>query len=324
MKSPGVVWPAAGEVELREVEVRDPGPGELRLEAEMTMISPGTERAWWLNLPNTGSRFPRQVGYNFVGRVHAVGAGVDEYVVGDRVVAGANHAAHVTTPLETVLPVPTDLASEEAVFFHMGIFAIQGVRRARIEIGESVAVVGQGLIGSLAMQLSRLNGGLPVWAVDRAKERLEISMACGADRAVNADVSEDLSALEQEGAEVVIEATGAPEPIKTALRIARPSGRVVLLASTRGETSVNFYADVHAKGLTLLGAHSGARPDFDSRPGVWTWRGDGRAMLELLRWKRLNVRPLITHTLGWEESIGAYEALKAWDSSALGVILRWK
>ena len=122
---------------------------------------------------------------------------------------------------------------------------------------------------------------------------------------------------------MVIEATGAPEPINAALKMAAPAGRVVLLASTRGETQVNFYRDVHKKGLSVLGAHNGARPPLESRPGVWTWQEDAGAVLELLRYGRLEVAHLITHRLPGSEASAAYELLKQWDPGLLGVVLQW-
>ena len=324
MKTRGVIWTAPGEVEVQGVELSEPGPGQLLLEAEVTMISPGTERAWWLNLPNTASRFPRATGYNFVGRVIEIGEGVDTLMAGDRVAASASHAAHALADVGTVLPIPDEVPDEAAVFFHMGIIAIQGVRRARIELGEPVVVIGQGIVGQLATQLSRANGGFPVTAVDRAPARLEISLRCGADRVVEADDGEAMAALVETGAPVVIEATGAPEPINTAIDIACYGGRVVLLASTRGDTTVNFYDGVHLKGLILHGAHNGARPRAESRPGVWSWRDDGSAVFELLRGRRLDVAPLITHRLPGERAADAYARLKAWDTEPLGVLLQWK
>ena len=324
MKTHSLILTASGEVAVQEVDLPAPGPGQVQLAAQVTMISPGTERAWWLNLPNTASRFPRATGYNFVGRVVALGEGVDHFRENDRVAAAASHSAHVTTSVETVLPIPDEVSDEAAVFFHMGIFAMNGVRISRIELGEPVIVLGQGIIGQLAMQFSRANGGFPITAVDRAASRLEISRRCGADRVVAADDVEAMGALIEEGAPVVVEATGAPEPINTAIDMARYGGRVVLLASTRGETLVNFYQGVHMKGLTLHGAHSGARPQSESRPGSWSWRDDGTAVLDLMRGKRLDVLPLITDRLPAERAPEAYAQLKAWETGPLGVLLQWK
>jgi L-iditol 2-dehydrogenase len=123
---------------------------------------------------------------------------------------------------------------------------------------------------------------------------------------------------------VVIEATGHPDAANSAFGIAAPGGRVVLLGSTRGATAeVNFYRDVHRKGLTVIGAHDIARPDHDSYPGYWTAAQDRTVGLRLLAADRLQVRPLITHRVGWRDAESAYEMLRNWESGALGIVLDW-
>ncbi len=89
MKITAVVWTAPGEVEVTETEVADANPGKVVVEAELTMISPGTERAWWLGLAKTASRFSPATGYHFVGRVIGMAVEVDGLAEGDRVAAAA-------------------------------------------------------------------------------------------------------------------------------------------------------------------------------------------------------------------------------------------
>ena len=160
--------------------------------------------------------------------------------------------------------------------------------------------------------------------VDQVESRLQVSRRCGADRVVDTGDGAAMEELNVEGAVVVIEATGAPDPIKRAIDLSRYGGRVVLLASTRGETTVNFYEGVHLNGLVLLGAHSGVRPEVESRPGTWSWRDDGTAFLRLLAAGRLEVSPLVTHQLPGERAVEAYARRKAWDNEPIGVLLQWK
>lgn len=324
-----VVCPEAGRAELEDFEPRDPGPGEVALEAELTLISPGTERAFLLNLPNTTGDYPYHPGYNFVGRVTALGEGVGQGLqVGRRVVASAAHASVATVRESRVVPVPDGAPSEDASFFNMLCIALQGVRKARVELGETVIVVGQGLVGQLAARLARLQGGAPVIGLDPSATRRELA-ANGADAVFDptaADFDEQLRALIGDGgAPVVIEATGAPEPIRSAFHLAGWMGRVVLLGSTRGVTDgVNFYADVHKKGLQILGAHASAIPGEDSHPGGWTWRDNCEALFNLMVMGRLQVADLVTHRFPAAEAPRAYELLANWDESLLGVVLQWK
>src|SRR5207249_3058256 len=125
------------------------------------LLSPGTERAWLLNLPNTPGRFPSRPGYNHVGRVTAVGSGVTSLKVGDVVATSGGHASAINVAEERAPKLPEGLRPDLAVFFSMGAIALQGVRKARVELGEGVAVLGQGLVGQLALQFARLDGGFP-------------------------------------------------------------------------------------------------------------------------------------------------------------------
>src|SRR5688572_16588236 len=155
-----VCWPEPRRAVLETFAVQAPGPGEVLLAAERTLISPGTERAFFLGLPNAATKFPSYPGYNSVGRVLAVGEGVEGLVPGDRVAAAAAHASHARVRTDRCAPVPDGLDPEAAVYFYMASIALQGVRKARVELGEAVAVLGLGLIGNLALQLARLQGGL--------------------------------------------------------------------------------------------------------------------------------------------------------------------
>ncbi|MCS6861295.1 MAG: zinc-binding alcohol dehydrogenase [Abditibacteriales bacterium] len=322
-----VVWTQRGVAEIETFAVPSPQEGQLLLRTRVTLISPGTERAFFLGLPNTSQKYPQHAGYSNVGEVMAVGAKAEGFQVGDRVACAASHSSHVVVRAANCLPVPEDAPDEEAVFFNLAAIAMQGVRKARVELGESVVVVGSGLIGLLAMQLAKLNGALPVIAVDKDEGRLSFARQAGADATVLAD-DNVLSAVrhlaEADGAAVVIEATGHPEAIPQAFALAGTFGRVILLGSTRGETErVNFYRDVHKKGLTIIGAHAAMRPRVESSAGWWTTQADQRVALKLLALKRLTVQPLITHRFPWQDAPHAYALLKAWDLRALGMVLNW-
>lgn len=322
-----IVFTAAGEVALEPSPVPEAGSDQLLIRTRTTLISPGTERAFFLGLPNTPQQYPNYPGYSNIGEVVAVGAAVSGWTVGQRVANTAGHAAYVAVPAATCVPVPEGLADDAAVFFNLAAIAMQGVRKARIELGEPVAVIGAGLIGLLAMQLAKVNGGLPAISIDTDERRLAFAQAVQADATIQVDDQLNTAVArlaDAEGAAVVIEATGHPEAIVTAFALARPGGRVILLGSTRGETEqVNFYRDVHKKGLTVIGAHNSARPVVESHPGWWIAQDDQRIVLKLLELGRVNVAPLITHRFSSREAAQAYERLKAWDTSTLGMVLNW-
>jgi threonine dehydrogenase-like Zn-dependent dehydrogenase len=228
---------------------------------------------------------------------------------------------------ERALKLPDGLKPELAVFFQMGSIALQGVRKARIELGEGVAVLGQGLVGQLALQFARLDGGFPAIGVDLSEGRRAISLRCGADAALDpraADFRDRLAEATGGGPAAVIEATGSPEPVKQALEIAGNGGRIILLGSTRGTSDdVNWYQDIHRRGLQIIGAHASVRPRHDRRPGYWTWRQDSETILRLMAAGRLAIEPLISDRVPWHRAPQIYERLAAWDEGLLGVVLDW-
>lgn len=328
MANQRVVWPEEGVARVEVCDMPAPAPDQLLIRTRVSLVSPGTERAFFLGLPNTSQRYPQYPGYSVVGEVAAVGEAVTGWQAGQRLVCAAPHAAFVTVAAERCAPVPEELPDEKAAFFNLASIALQGVRKARVELGEPVAVLGAGLIGLLAAQLAQLSGGLPILSIDRDERRLDFARQVGVDAALPANG--DLSAAVAEhcngpGAAVVIEATGSPPAVPTAFALAVPGGRVVLLGSTRGETAqVNFYRDVHKKGLSVIGAHDIVRPAHESSPGFWTKADDYRVVLKLLAWQRLTIQPLITHRFAWQQAPQAYESLRQWESSALGMVLDWR
>jgi 2-desacetyl-2-hydroxyethyl bacteriochlorophyllide A dehydrogenase len=322
-----VIFAQAGVATLESGDIPQPGPTQLLIRTRTSLVSPGTERAFFLGLPNTTQTYPQAAGYCNVGEIIGMGDQVSGWQLGERVATQGNHAAYVLADAATTHRVPAALSDEDAPFFNLASIALQGVRKARVELGEPVAVIGAGLIGLMALQLARLQGALPAISIDQDEGRLDYASQSGADALLMADetlVAELGKHTNGEGATVVIEATGHPDAILTALACAKPFGRVVLLGSTRGETDhVNFYRDVHRKGLTLLGAHNNARPRSESSAGFWTQYDDQRVVLELLARGRLNVQPYITHRFSWQDAPQAYEILRGWDRSALGILLDW-
>ncbi len=329
-----VVWTAPGEVALEDIAVRDPHEGEVVVGAEATLISPGTERAFLLGLDNAKGAFPRASGYSYVGYIEEVGPGVDTHTVGERVVCAASHMSHAVVPADRCVHVPAHVPSEDATFFNLAAIALQGVRKAKVELGEAVVTFGGGLIGLLAMRLARLSGAAPAITVDLHESRRDFACEYGADRAVDPredafvdhirDIVHHMEGKCRDAPHVVIEATGFPEVILEACHVAGPMARLVLLGSSRGVTTeVDFYRDVHKKGLTLIGAHASTIPDVESAAGLWTWRDNVETALRLMEHGRLDVQPLITDRLPAHKAPELFGRIAKWDPAVLGAILQW-
>jgi 2-desacetyl-2-hydroxyethyl bacteriochlorophyllide A dehydrogenase len=323
-----VVFRDRGLVEIEDFNVVEPGSKQLLIESVCTLISPGTETAFLMALPNTPGKFPMYPGYSNAGVVYAKGGEVSAFNVGDRVVSRKPHASHVIAEEGEAEKIPENVSLEEASFSTLATIAMQGVRKAGIELGESVLVLGQGLVGNLALQLSKLSGGMPVIGVDMYDYRLDVAKKCGADEALNptkVDLKDAVMKItERKGADVVIEATGNPNVISLALDLARPRGRVILLGSPRGISTVNFYSLVHVKGVIVIGAHNNVRPIYESSRRFWTYRDEVRLVLNLLGKKLLKVKDLVTERLRFEEAAEAYNKLINAKENILGIILKWK
>lgn len=327
MRGHRVVVAAPGRVELEWLDLPRPQSGQVLLRARSTLISPGTERAFFLNLENTNPAYPFTPGYSFVGEVVAAAEDVVALEIGDRVVCRAAHQSHTLVQADSCLRAPPQVADEEAAFFALLAIAMQGLRKARIELGESVVVLGAGIVGILAMRLAQLSGGLPVIGVDLDQRRLELARHIAADEVLRNDdnLLENLrAALGADGADVVIELTGAPAAVATAFQLARARGRVALVGSSRGiSEGVNFYRDVHKKGLLVIGGHESAQPRQDSSPGYWTPDREYALCLGLMARGRVQTAPLITHRYNWREFPVAYARLASWDKDVMGMIIEW-
>lgn len=317
-----------GKVELVEKELKDPGPDEVQVRVHKTLVSPGTERAIILALDNTAKKFPVDMGYSASGIVEKTGKQVTRFKEGDRVACFCINHCNVGNISENLcIHVSNKITFEHAAFLALGVICLQGVRKAFIELGEAVMVLGLGPIGLLALQLAKANGALPAIGVDKVSSRLELAEKLGADKVFNSGEKgweEELKDFtEGKGPQVSIECTGFPQPINTAMTAVRKFGRVVLLGSTRGETTVNFYTTVHRKALSVIGANIMGNPSLESRPGFWTWKDDAYAFLKILEYGRIDVDSLITDRVAWQDSIMLYEKLINWDTDMLIPVISW-
>ena len=207
-----LVLTPAGQIEIEEFEVPVPASNQLLVRTSLTQVSAGSEmngiRARRNASPAEQAAFkPAGLGYTAIGIVEAAGSEIDQVAVGDRVLCSGNHSTHwlVSPELEAsevaipqqyrVQKLPDDLTDVEIAFCVLGDVALHGVRRAQIQIGESVAVHGLGVVGLMALQLCRLVGAHPLIGVDLVEERLNLARQLGASHLVDAgsqDVVEEI------------------------------------------------------------------------------------------------------------------------------------
>ena len=182
-----IVFTAPGKAELLDTPLPNAEPDSITVSTEYTVISGGTEKATLLNLPNSpGGPFPRYTGYSGVGRVIKAGPAT-KTPVGSRVlVYHGVHSNWNVVPEANITPIlDNSISSLDAAFVTLASMGLGGVRKARLEIGESAMVMGLGLLGMFAVQFCRLNGAFPVIAADPNPDRRALALQLGADAALD-------------------------------------------------------------------------------------------------------------------------------------------
>lgn len=319
-----IAWPAAGRALLETFQTQRPRGDELLVLTHATLVSPGTERAMFAKLPNTSVHYPFYPGYSGAGEVLMVGEGVTRFKVGDRVAAGTGffHASLNTFRENQVLPIPDGVSMDAACFLQLGIIALQGVRKAQIQPGEHVAILGPGLLGQLSLQLAAAAGAYPITVIASSGRRLPLAREHGAHAVLN--LAEEHETVGQIRADVTLEVTGNPEAIHEAIRCTRPGGRLVLLGSNRGITRNVDFERIQQAGLTLIGAHIMGLPQVDRWAGWWPERLEAEVIMQFLADGRLRVERLITDQVDPVEPELFYRRLVQSEADILGAVYRWE
>ena len=305
MKAKQIVFTDINVAELLEVENRKLSENDVLVKTEVSTISSGTERANITGDPNvnasgaSGVRFPRMCGYSSAGTVVEVGAKVTSVKVGDRVVVywGLHKSFNVVNENNVVKIEDENVTFEDAAISFIATFPMAAIRKTRIEMGESAMVMGLGILGMIAVKLLRTSGAYPIIATDPNPERRAIALECGADYAFDPydeKFSENVKAVTRGGVNVCIEVTGVGKGFNQALDCMAKFGRVALLGCTRNsDFTVDYYKKIHAPGITVIGAHTIARPEVESHPGWFTHRDDIKAVLGLISGGRISLSDIV-------------------------------
>ncbi len=306
MTSKYIAFIAPGVAELREEAIPTPGHGQVVVKTVTSTISSGTERANLSGNPNVSTErtpldmskyYPRRIGYSSAGYVHAVGEGVTSVKVGDRVaVSWGTHTAYQLRDWQNVHKLPDNVSFQDAALGLIGTFPLAAIRKTQLEIGESAIVMGQGVLGQVAIQLLRLAGAVPIIAVDPDPAKREKALTLGADYAFDPfDPAFEANVRSVTGGvKVAIEVTGNGKALDQVLDCMARFGRVALLGCTReSDFTIDYYKKVHGPGITLVGAHTLARPSVESSNGWWTTKDDIQALLQLTSRGRLSMGSLV-------------------------------
>jgi len=280
------------------------------------------------------------LGYSAAGVVAAVAEDVTEFQIGDRVscagVGFASHAEVLSVPKNLCVHLPENVSFESGAYGTLGAIALQGVRLAEPTLGESVVVIGLGLVGQLTVQLLKANG-CRVFGLDLDQSRVSLALELGADKAI---VSSDEAAKEIDawtrgyGADAVLitAATDSNQPIELAARVSRLKGRVIVVGMTGMDIPRAPFFSRELKLIISMSYGPGRYdPDYEERgqdyplPYVrWTENRNIESFLELIGDGRVNVERLTTHRFPIAEADRAYQLISGdLQEPNLGVVLNY-
>src|SRR5688572_27515349 len=348
----------SGKVSIGEVPVPAVQPGRVLVRTVASLISAGTERASVESgrkslvqearerpdlvkavidkartegLRNTFNAVrgklasSQALGYSAAGIVIAVGKDVSEFAPGDRVacagVGFASHAEVLSVPTNLCVTLPDKVEFEAGAFGTLGAIALQGVRLSQPTLGESVVVIGLGLVGQLTVQLLKANG-CRVYGIDLDPARVDLARQLGADAGVVSNEETKQEVLNWTGgrgadAVLITAATDSNQPVELAGEISRMKGRVVVVGMIGLTVPRSSY---FARELSLQISMSYGPGRYDSNYEErgndypfgyvrWTEKRNIEAFLNLVSEERIKVNALITHRFEIDDAERAYELL---------------
>jgi 2-desacetyl-2-hydroxyethyl bacteriochlorophyllide A dehydrogenase len=334
MDNPTVVFPRPRQVTIENRQRPRPHEAELLIETHVTLISMGTEltilagqfpeRSAWANY----GRFPFLPGYSNIGRVVEVGAGLDKDWIGKRVATRTPHARWVIAPAHGAMGVPPAVSDADAALFAIAAIVMNGIRRGKLVWGETVVVFGLGILGQLAVRLGELAGARKVFGIDLADSRLELLVKSPAVVGLNPRTDDLVKTVQERNhgrlADVAFEVTGDPTLIPAQFEVLSREGRLVVLSSPRGPTTIDFHDLCNFPGFAIVGAHEMTHPAAETPGNPWTHRRHFELFFDLIVAGRLEVSSLVRNNFSYLSAAEVYSNLLADRSRFMAVTLDWK
>ena len=309
-----------GNVQMVEVERPEPESDQVLVKVSRSLISRGSELFRRYVLEEAVS--PDIMGYSDAGQVVAIGEDISELSLRQRVMVSAPHAqyvlAHAAGPRKQAYPLPVELGYEAATFLPLATSSVMWMRTTPIDPGQTVVILGQGIVGALCAQIVRERSPGTVITVDAQPLRCEISSRLGPEHVIDVSKTDSVNAVkgltDGKGADVVIECVGGNAGIRSfeqAQEMLAPEGVIHLISKYQG-------APLPLDGDRFMNKQliAGIRIDQSREECL----SDAAQMLID---GRVRISELITHRLPWEQTADAYHLLYNKPNEALGVILEW-
>ena len=321
MEKKQIVFTEINKAELLTKDVEELAGDSVRVKLAVSTISAGTEKANIIGDPSVNGpvapavKFPRTTGYSASGTVMEIGKDVTDLKIGDRVIVSwGTHSSISTVQRRRITKIPyDDITFKQAALVHIATFPMAAIRKCKLEMGEPAMVMGLGILGQFAVRMLRAAGATPIIAVDPVAKRRETALKGGADYAFDPfeeGFAEKVKAVTGGGVAVAIEVTGQGAGLDETLDCMARYGRVALLGCTRNkEFHIDYYRKIHCPGITLIGAHTMARPLQESHHGWFTEKDDIKAILDMMHYGRLTLDDLDSEFNSPEDCFEVYTRL---------------
>lgn len=322
------------DLRLQSLPSLKPGPGEAVIQVKAAGLC-GTDYRIWSG--ERAVQYPRVMGHEFIGKVLAVGSGVEGLSVGQKVAVEPNYscgacslcregnrnlclsrtavgidvdggfAQQARVPAGCCWPAPPGMIDEQLLFAEPLAVVVRAVRRGAPESGEAAAVLGVGTLGLLAIQVLRARG-VRVLAVGHSDRRLGLAKELGADAVTTSEMGEEIAAARafsgREGVDLVVETAGSAHAVEQAVELCRPGGRVVLTGLPHEPTELNFFWVVRRE-LKIIGS--------------MIYQNEFHEAIRLLSVGAVRVERLLTHRFSLERIDEAFQTHRAPESIKVAV-----
>lgn len=282
---------------------------------------------------------PVPLGYSSAGIVIGVGDSVLDFVVGDKVAcSGPGYAGHATitsAPHTLCTKLPDGVNFEAGSFAALGGIALEAIRMAKVSLGETVGVIGLGLLGQLATQLL-LSAGCRVVGFDPDQDQVKLAKEWGIDSAETtlAGFTAEIDRLSNgHGADsvIILASTDSNEPLNIAAQIARERARIVASGLVGLEIPRTEFYDKELELIVSRAWGAGLYDptytekgiDYPIAYGRWTAQRNMAAFLDLVAKEKINIDTLISHRYPFSQATQAYEKILSADERLRGVILTY-
>ncbi len=331
---------APGQIGLIEESIPEPGPGEVQLRVTHTAISPGSNVYIYQTGSYTGEWLgtPQECMYMGAGVITKLGDGVESVEVGDRVaINGIGHQEYAVAPARKAQRIPPSVSSEAASASYLAGWAVSTLHLGKYAAGETVAVVGLGLVGASTALVADMMGARVI-GIDVAPERIDYARTLGLTAVVQGGLpnsSDDILAVAgSRGVDLVMETSGAWSGFEQAFSLCREYSRIALMGLYRRTPTAEyalklhqmlygFPSKLHYKKIDIVGCGYDPEEALPDSPYTFTREGNYAYLLEQAGRGKIDLEKLVTHRFTADEAGSVLDAFSKGDRSMIGAVFSW-